>query len=75
MNKGIYSLVCLLALLALPGCWSSKEEKAPEAPKVEAPAAVEGQEAKTAPVEEATQAPAEQKPTEAQPAPEAQAKI
>lgn len=79
MNKGIYSVVCLVSLLALPGCWSSKEEKAPEAVQQEASAAVSTQEVKETPAEaaapEATQVPAEQKPAEAQPAAENQAKI
>ena len=79
MNKGFYSIICLLSLLALPGCWPSKEEKAPEAVQQEVPAATMPQEVKEVQEQpaapEAVPAPAEQKPAEAQPAAAAPAKI
>lgn len=51
MKKAVYAALCVTSVLALPGCWCSKEEQKPaEVVKQEVPA---------------TQAPAEQKPAEA----------
>mgnify|MGYP000936431483 CR=1 FL=1 len=72
MNKGMYGVFCLMVLLALPGCWPSKEEKAPEAPQQEVAVAVESQETKEI---KATPAPTEQKSTDTKQVGEVPSKI
>ncbi len=59
MKKVIYTALCITSVLALPGCWCSKEEQKPvEAVKQEIPVTTEA----SKPAEEA--APEAAKPAE-----------
>jgi hypothetical protein len=62
MKKLVYSALCVASVLALPGCWCSKEEQKPAEVKQEVPAEA-AKPAEQAPAPEATQS-AEQAPVQ-----------
>lgn len=74
MKKVVYTALCVTSVLALPGCWCSKEEQKPaEQVKQEVPVSAEAAKPAEATAPEAAKpaevpASAEQKPAEEVPA-------